>query len=155
MRKGRKRTTKVVMISLFISVFVLTTGCGDSKKELRKANEDLRQENQEADKTIKEQSEEINKLELENSSLKKKVDVNESSSYIGWKFYTDGYYYYVDDEDFKFYTDTACQNEAKNVRIISEVVSEDKLQNGITIYTVLSDGGLLYSVEEPYLEKQE
>lgn len=150
-----KRTIR--FLTLLIGVLVMTTltgciGCGSSKKELSADLEKVQSQNNELRSKLEELESEVSKLELENSSLKQQADVSANETYISLSFPQDGKFYEVRDENFKFYSDQACENSLGNaVRIISPVVEEKTRPNGFTICVCLSDQGLVYSTYWPDL----
>ena len=88
------------------------------------------------------------KLNSQNSSTA-------TSSYLAIKFWSDGNTY---SSSVKWYCDPNCTKSAGNsdsITITSYVVSEDKLSNGYTVYTCMSSGGLVYSLQYPYLTKNQ
>ena len=156
-----KRTIR--FLTLLIGVLVMATltgcvgcsGCGSSKKELSAELEEVQSQNNKLRSKVEELESEVSKLELENSSLKQQADASANETFLALSFPQDGRFYEVRDENFKFYSDQACENSLGNdVRIISPVVEEKTRPNGFTICVCLSDQGLVYSTYWPDLVVQ-
>ena len=122
------------------------------QKELQEEVERLTQEDEEEDT---ETLEEINDLKKQIADLKaEKASYrnNSTAEYIQKKFYSDGYLYKVEDEDFVFYSDATLETKLGNdVIIVSPAKSHDRFGNGVKVYTCLSEDGFVYSTEEPNL----
>ena len=144
-----KRSILLIMV-LLIGVFGMT-GCGSSKKELKADLQEAQQEKQEIQSQLNDANEQIQQLEVENVQLKQSTG-DSADQYLSAKFYQDGNYYRVLDPEFEFYSDKNCENSIGNdVRMISPVVDETTLKNGLTVCTVSSEQGYIYSVSWPDL----
>ncbi len=119
----------------------------DENSKLKKEKSDLERQN--------------SKLEKENSELREKsFEENTSSSsvsnnYLAIKFWEDGKNYKITNEDLHIYKDANLLKKVKNVIVVSPTISEDHLENGQTIYTVMSSKGLAFMSSYPNLSEVE
>ena len=150
-----------VVLALASTVFAVgyVVGGGKMLQEERSQQEELQEEverlTQEDEEEDTETLEEINDLKKQIADLKaEKASYrnNSTAEYIQKKFYSDGYLYKVEDEDFGFYADSSLETKLGNdVIIVSPVKSPDRFGNGVKVYTCLSEDGFVYSTEEPKL----
>ncbi len=144
-----KRSILLIMI-LLIGVFGMT-GCGSSKKELKAELKEVQQEKRDIQNQLDDANDQCQQLEVENAQLKQSTG-DSADQYLSAKFYQDGNFYRVSDPEFEFYSDRNCENSiGSDIRIISPVVDETTLKNGLTVCTVLSEQGYIYSVSWPDL----
>lgn len=114
---------------------------------LKKEKLDLEEENSRLKKENKEVKEE--KLELE-TSIKNSSSSN--SSYLSIKFWQDGKNYKISDTELKLYKDSVLSKEVSDsVTVVSPTISEDRLENGQTVYSVMSNKGLVFMSSYPSL----
>lgn len=102
------------------------------------------------------------KLEKENSELKKQIPLegisssfSSSKNYLRIKFWEDGKNYKITNEDMYFYKDSYLSKKVKNVTVVSPTISEDYLENGQTVYTVMTNKGLVFMSSYPSLTEVE
>ena len=70
------------------------------------------------------------------------------------KFWKDGKTYAITRDDFVLFSDCFCSNKVKgNVKLVSPIVDQTELSNGITVYTFMSEEGLVYGTSRPSLEE--
>ena len=108
--------------------------------------------------TVQELQSQIETLEQEKASLErevdslKKMDVSDNSllSRVLWGDSAD---YYVDDEEFNFYSDCYCSNKietpVESLRFYNPTALRFELDNGNMVYFTLSNEGIVYSVNMP------
>lgn len=172
MKKGR-----IVLVSLVgLLMAMLLIGCGKTDKleteikHLKRENssreaevESLKQQTDEilAEKQDSEQLQNQNEelqAQLDNanaeiSKLKKDTEKKERP-FTDIKFWKDGKTYTITREDFELFSDCFCSNKVKGkVKLVSPIVDVTKLSNGITVYTFMSEEGLVYGTSRPSLEE--
>lgn len=139
-------------IILTMTVVSLLTGCGQSKKNLRKELEQANGKCSELQTEVKSLKEQISDLELKNTTLTQQSDSNANETFLALTFPSDGNFYKVPDEEFDFYSDQRCESKvSKDIKIISPIIEERKRDNGFIIYICMSDKGLVYSTSWPSL----
>ena len=122
------------------------------QKELQEEVERLTQEAEEEDTDAQDEISDLKKQIADLKAEKASYRNNSTAEYIQKKFYSDGYLYKVEDEDFGFYADSSLETKLGNdVIIVSPVKSPDRFGNGVEVYTCLSEDGFVYSTEEPKL----
>ena len=149
------------VVTLASMVFAVGYVVGGEKmlQEERSQQEELQEEverlTQEAEEEDTDAQDEISDLKKQIADLKAEkagYQKNSTTEYIQKKFYSDGYLYKVEDEDFVFYADSSLETKLGNdVIIVSPVKSPDRFGNGVKVYTCLSEDGFVYSTEEPNL----
>lgn len=145
----RRRMILLLTVAL-VTIFSLT-GCGDSKEELRAELDEVRSERSELQDEVATLEDQVSALELENAALREQADADANETYLALVFTQDGNFYKASDENFKFYSDQACENALEDVRLVSSVVEERTRKNGFVICVCLSDQGLVYSTSWPSL----
>lgn len=121
----------------------------DENSRLKKEKSDLESQN--------------SKLKKENFQLKEKnskentssLSVSNSNNYLTIKFWEDGKNYKITNEDIRLYKDANLSKKVKNVIVVSPTISEDYLENGQTVYTVMSNKGLAFMSSYPDLVEVE
>ena len=164
--RNMKRILKIVGILLIVwmaasMVFAVgyVVGGGKMLQEERSQQEKLQEEverlTQEAEEEDTDAQDEISDLKKQIADLKAEkasYRSNSTAEYIQKKFYSDGYLYKVEDEDFVFYSDATLETKLGNdVIIVSPAKSHDEFGNGVEVYTCLSEDGFVYSTQEPDL----
>lgn len=100
--------------------------------------------------------EKLSTIEDEKSQLEETSSSNSNSqNYLKIKFWADGKNYKITNEDMYFYKDSYLSKKVKNVIVVSPTISEDYLENGQTVYTVMSNKGLIFMSAFPNLEEIE
>lgn len=160
-RRRRKVLSKIaIIVVLLIVVILIFRGCGASKKQdkqerVEKLNEEISSlENQKDELTtqLDELESELASTEAELSNTEQTEEAEDNHQLISAMFWTDGNFY-EDTNETKFYTDPNCVNKLdKSIRFNSPQIYEIELENGQTVYAMLSESGIVYSVHEPYLE---
>lgn len=159
-RRRRKAFIKfIIIVVILIIIFLIFRGCGNSKKQekqdsVEKLNEEISTlEDKKEDLTT--QLEELEsdlastEAELSNTEQTEEADAN---LLISAMFWGDGNFY-EDTNETKFYSDPNCVNKLeKSIKFNSPQIYEIQLENGQTVFTALSESGIVYSVHEPYLE---
>lgn len=95
-----------------------------------------------------------NELTAENFELKssKKHSSSSKSTYLSVKFWYDGNNYEISDTELKLYKDSVLSKEVSDsVTVVSPTISEDRLENGQTVYSVMSNKGLVFMSSYPSL----
>lgn len=130
-------------------------------EKLKAKNNALAKDVSNLEATNKDLEEQVSILEEENVTLKKenaKLGLQKSTpNYLRIKFWYDGKNYEILNEDIKLYKNAYLSKPAPagKVIIVSPTISEDRLENGQTVYTVMSNKGLIFMSSYPSLTELE
>lgn len=131
----------------------------ENQKNTQTTNPDL----QELKQKISSLQDELNTEKEKTSSLKKKLKqqkatkkeetkstaaLSSTSNYLKIKYWTDGKNYILSNEEQKIYKDSFLSDRISNKRVfVSSTISEERLENGQTVYSAMTSEGLVYSSE--------
>ena len=160
-RRRRKAFIKfIIIVVILIIIFLIFKGCGNSKKQekqdsVEKLNEEistLEDRKDELTTQLEELESELASTEAELSNTEQTEEAEGNHQLISAMFWGDGNFY-EDTNETKFYTDPNCVNKLeKKIRFNSPQIYEIELENGQTVYAMLSESGIVYSVYEPDLD---
>lgn len=158
-RLMRRTTRKKLLIALAVILIVILLaiifkGCGTAKnnknERLREQISSLQKENEEMSTQLETVQAELSttQAELQNTKSVGQIDQN---SFVAAMFWQDGNFY--EDTETEFYSDPFCSSRVEGtLRFSSPIICGIDLSNGQTVYAVLSNSGIVYSVYEPDLE---
>ena len=132
----------------------------ENQRLLQTANPEL----QELKQKVSSLQDELNTEKEKNSSLKKKLKqqkaankkeeakstaaLSSTSNYLKIKYWSDGKNYTLSDEEQKIYKDSFLSEKISSKRVfVSSTISEERLENGQTVYSAMTSEGLVYSSE--------
>ena len=130
----------------------------ENQKNTQTANPEL----QELKQKVSSLQDELNTEKEKNSSLKKKLKqqktankkeeakstaaLSSTSNYLKIKYWFDGKNYTLSDEEQKIYKDSFLSEKISSKRVfVSSTISEERLENGQTVYSAMTSEGLVYS----------
>lgn len=149
----RKRI--ITLLSVIILMTTLTS-CGTSKSKLREQIQELKEENSSLEQKVDDLNEQLDIANLTISDYEQAQDSRGERLFIGTKFYSDGNYYKIDD-DITVYNDCFCSEKYdvgnEDLKIVSQIIDDVELSNGITVYAVRSKDGIVWCSEYPRLEQ--
>lgn len=159
-RRKKRLIRLATLVVLLIIVALISRGCGASskKKQVEKLNEQistLQKQNDELTAQKDAMQAELTEAQAELSNLNQSQTVDQNS-FISAMFWGDGKFY-VDTNGTEFYSEPACENSlGSNLKFVSPVICYDiELKNGQTVNAVLSEQGIVYSVQRPNLDEYE
>lgn len=86
--------------------------------------------------------------------LQQQLSSSSDQSFLSIKFWSDGYTYSANTENFTFYSDCFCSDAiGSNITLTSKITDEVKLSNGLRVYAFMSENGLVWSTKIPNLTK--
>lgn len=113
----------------------------DSKQYATNDITKLRKENKNLKKKISSLSKKLKKISNESKST-----TSSSTNYLKIKYWFDDKNYQLSDEKQKIYKDPYLSKKVSSKRIfVSPTVSEERLENGQTVYSAMTSKGLVYS----------
>lgn len=177
--KGKTNWTLLVVVAIVANICILfariqidnlnsTIGYRDTTivekdQKIEDLEKKLSSETSNSDK-VTELEAKVSTLEDEKSQLEEKLSTIEdeksqseetSQNYLKIKFWQDGKNYKIANEDIRLYKDANLSKKVKNVIVVSPTISEDYLENGQTVYTVMSNKGLAFMSSYPDLVEVE
>lgn len=160
---------KKFLVGVIVLVVAITflKGCGNNRREanLKLRITEIQQEKQEKEEIIQVQEEKIQELQqelqnvkIEKERLEKRTEsaIEKDENYLNVKFSSDGSYYKEAYDKVQFYSDSTCTIKLDNVRFMSAEIDYAQAGNGLNIYCLRLDSGIIcYCTERPYLITEE
>lgn len=153
----------LVVVIVLVMAVILLKGCGNSnnKREinlLERRIEQLEQEKEqvqvnEDEDQIKELQQQLKEANSEKEELEKKANaIANDGNYLNVKFPSDGNFYKEAYDQVQFYSNSACTIKIDNPRFMSPEIDSAQAENGLNIYCLRLDSGMIcYCTESPYL----
>lgn len=128
-------------------------------QNLQSENNDLKAENESLSSVLKKSDEQIDILKEKNkafSSGSNQSSTSKTLNYLAVKFWQDGKNYKVSETSEKLYKNPYLSKEvSKETIIVSPTIDELRLENGQTVYSIMSVNGLVYTSSYPNLTEIE